>query len=636
MPEDVTAYGATPDDSSDDTDAFNAAAEAAAGGTVYIPEGTFTINSKSARGAAAVHLSDSDVGGTSFVGAGPDKTTVKMEGDHEYTHMAITYAGGEDHDGAIVRDLTLDGNQWNQGPRPDGETPPNGFAIIVEGSTQNVSVENCRVKDWATTGGLYQAKGVTVRYCSFLDCGAMVWDRGGWRGHGFNVGNDASSIDEEGLLCEYCYFTGSSGTSIDNNGGNFTMRRCYSEDQQYAVKFNDGTRTTIENCRWRDLSHRGIYTTTDDRFPGGMLELYDVALEDIGWEAIASKLSGSVEGDNVHIDNANHGNNHKGEGIRFKDKSVSLSTLCVTNTQHGGVFDATETSGSVNELIHGDNSDGLGETDDISIENETNGKSFTVDAPTAADVGVNPSSDDSSTETTSYDHTLLVEAESDLTYGITVSGEAKLGDQADSMESVTRTDEGNHLLEGKTLAGGSDSFEFNGEVLPDRSNIDGDGTAYVDGSEVSLTVTETTSYDHTLLVEAESDLIYGITVSGEAKLGDQADSMESVTRTDEGNHLLEGKTLAGGSDSFEFNGEVLPDRSNIDGDGTAYVDGSQVDLSPEDSSDGSDSDSGFGSYTLPEPGSADWHQPLNNNFNQLGQDVQTLNARLNELEDQIN
>ena len=538
MPEDVTAYGATPDDSSDDTNAFNAAAEAAAGGTVYIPEGTFTINSKSARGAAAVHLSDPDVAGTSFVGAGPDKTTVKMEGDHEYTHMAITYADGEDHDGAVVRNLTLDGDQWNQGPRPDGETPPNGFGIEVEGTTQNVLIENARLKDWSCIGGRFAAKGITVRDCSFLDCGAMVWDRGGWRGHGFNARNNASSRNERGLLCENCYFTGSSGTSIDAKGGNVTMRNCYTEDQQFAVKFNNGYRTTIENCRWRDLSHRGIYTVKDEG-DSEILELNDVALENVGMEAIASKHTGSVVGNNVLINTANTEDNHRGEAIFLKDKKVDIDSLAVFNTENGGIFETSNSAGKVKEMVRNENAGGLGSTSSITIENDQTADSYAVSAPSREEVGVNTSS-------------------------------------------------------------------------------------------------SSTSYDHTLTVEAESDVTYGITVSGEAKLGDQADSMESVSRTDGGNYLLEGKTLAGGSDSFEFSGEVLPDRSNIDGDGTAYVDGSQVDLSPGGSSDDSGSDAGFGSYTLPDPGSADWHQPLNDNFDQLGQDVQALNDRLNELENQIN
>jgi len=636
MPEDVTAYGATPDDPMDDTEAFIEATKAAAGGTVSIPEGTFIINSKRHRGGGALHLDSTDTAGTSYVGAGPDKTTVKMAGDHEYNHIAFKYVSDLDHDGAEIRDMTLDGNQWNQTSN-DG-SPPNGFAIVVQGSSQDVLVENCRVKDWATTGGLYQAKGVTVRHCSFLNCGAMVWERGGWRGHGFNVGNDASSIDKEGLLCEYCYFTGSSGTSIDNNGGSFTMRRCYSEDQQFALKFNDGTRTTVENCRWTNLSHRGIYTTTDDNFPGGRLELRDVALEEVGYEAIATRLSGDVTGDNIHVVDANTENFHNGEAIRLEDKSVSLGTICVTDTQGGGVFDVTNSSGSINELIHKNNSDGVGSIGDISIENETNGGSFSVNAPTASDVGVNSSDKET---TTSYDHTLKVEAASgaDLTYyTIEVTGEAVVGPNSNIQESVTQLSNGNYLIEGQVATGGTDDFKFNGEVVAKNSSIDGNATAYVDGSEVSLTSTSRT-YDHLLEIKAATgaDLTeYTVEVTGEAVVGPNSNIQESVTELSSGNYLIEGQVATGGTDDFKFNGEVVAENSSIDGNAAAYVDGSQVDFSPDGSSDDSGSDAGFGSYTLPDPGSADWHQPLNDNFDQLGQDVQALNDRLNELENQIN
>ena len=704
MSEDVTNYGATPNDSKDDTDAFIDAIDAAAGGTVYIPEGTFTINSKRHRGGGAIHISSEENAGTSFVGAGPDKTTVKMEGDHTYTYLGIVYSSSVNNDDAVVRDFTFDGNQWNQGPRPDGETPPNGFAIKVNGSKQDVLVENCRIKDWSTTGGLYNAKGITIRHCSFLNCGAAVWENGGWRGHGLNSSNDCSSDDERGLLVDSCYFTGSSGTSIDNHGGNLTMRSCVTEDQQFAIKYQDGNRTTVEHSRWRNLSYRGIYTVHSNG-NCGRLQLRDVALEDIESEALASKLDGTVEGNNILLDNTNTESNHLGEAVMLDDKSVSIGTIAVLNTPQGSAFNLERCSGSIDELIVNNNADGVGSLSNVSVGTQTSADSYAADVPSASEVGVNASSTDSTT----YDHTLEVKADTDTTYAITVSGQAIKGDQADPKETVTEQSDGTYLLEGVVLSGGTDSFEFNGEVLPDQTTIDGDATLYVDGSANDLT-----TYDHTLRVEAENDATYAVTVSGEATDGDQADSGDTVSGQSDGSSLIEGTVSSDDSDSFEFNGEVLPDQTNIDSGVTLYVDGSALDISPfahtlrveaasdttyaitvsgeaikgdqadpkesiTAQSDGTyllegtvlsggvdsfkfdgevlpdqttidgdatlyvdgdeislDTGSEIGDYEQPQPGSSNWHEPLNQNFEAISNDVQEMAARIEQLEKQLN
>jgi hypothetical protein len=471
-----------------------------------------------------------------------------MAEGHESNYIGFKYHESGDHDGAEMRDFTLDGNQFNQGTEDSGDTP-NGFGFEVAGSSQDVLVENVRVKDWATVGGLAKAKGVVVRYCSFLNNGQAVEQNNDYLGHGLNVGNDASSPDDGECLVEYCYFSGTSGTSIDNNGGNFTMRRCYSESNGWGMKFNDGVRSTIEHSRFNGVDKRGPYTVQTSG-GCGVLELRDVELTDVGYEAIATRMSGTVRGDNIKVVNGNTEGFHDGEAVRFENKRVDIGTLSVNDTSSGGVFDVTDSSGSVSTLIRDGNSGGLGDTGGVSIQEDTTGSAITVDAPTASDVGAGAMSDSSE----------------------------------DSTDDST-----------------------------DNSS---------------------TSYDHLLEVEAAdgADLTtYAITVTGDAVLGANANMQESVTETSDGNSLLEGQVADGGLDDFQFNGEIVEADSSIDGDATPYVDGSQVSLTDDTSSD-----TEYGNYAQPDPGSTDWHKPLNDNFEQLSQEVQELVSRIETLEQKHN
>ena len=630
MAEDVTDHGAVPDDESNDRNAFVSAVEAANGGTVYVPEGTYILDSKWARGGGAVHLHTDDVAGTSFVGDGPDKTTIKMEGGHVNNYIGFKYDNGVDHDGAVIRDMTLDGNQWEQGSSSD---VPNGMALQIKGNSQAVVVDNCRIIDWSLNGGMHFADDEVVRNCDFINNGRAVLEVNGYNGHGTNVGPNASSSDAHGCLIENCYFENNAGDSVNNNGV-ATIRNCFSTGNGKAIKFNGAVRTTIENSRFRDIRRRGVKTVKTDA--SGLLEMYDVEVSGTGLEAIATRTPGDFNGHNILVTNANSEDFHNGEGIRLENKQVDLGTVCVTGTAHGAVFDVTNSSGSIDELVREENSGGLGTVEDLSIGTDTTGGSISIDAPSMSEVGTS-----SSGSSPTYDHLLEVQAapDADLTeYTVEVTGEAVVGPNSNIQESVTQLSNGNYLLEGQVATGGTDDFKFNGEVVAENSSIDGNATAYVDGSEVSLTSTSRT-YDHLLEVQAapDADLTeYTVEVTGEAVVGPNSNIQESVTELSSGNYLLEGQVATGGTDDFKFNGEVVAENSSIDGNAAAYVDGSQVDFSPDGSSDDSGSDSGFGSYTLPEPGSADWHQPLNDNFDQLGQDVQALNDRLNELENQIN
>ncbi len=190
-----------------------------------------------------------------------------------------------------------------------------------------------------------------------------------------------------------------------------------------------------------------------------------------------------------------------------------------------------------------------------------------------------------------FDHLLeVISAENaDTTpYEVVVSGEAQLvteGEYASTpgYDSVTDNGDGTYTLAGIVARGGGDSYEFDGEVL--SGTIDGDATAYVDGTATPLKAESVASTHLLEVISAENadTTPYEVVVSGEAQLvteGEYASTpgYDSVTDNGDGTYTLAGIVARGGGDSYEFDGEVLG--GVVDGDATAYVDGTATQLGP--------------------------------------------------------
>ncbi|ROS78612.1 cellulose binding domain-containing protein [Cellulomonas sp. PhB143] len=141
---DVTGFGATPDDGTDDTAAVQAAVDAAteAGTGVWVPEGRFTLSARVRVHAVTVR------------GAGPWYSV--LEGTDGKGGI---YAQGS---GVTVADLMIDGDVDH---RDDGHTDAALEGSFGAGSlVQDVWVEHTKVGLWADAGtdGLY-ALGLRVR-----------------------------------------------------------------------------------------------------------------------------------------------------------------------------------------------------------------------------------------------------------------------------------------------------------------------------------------------------------------------------------------------------------------------------------------------------------------------------------------
>jgi hypothetical protein len=141
----VTSYGATANDSTDDTAAFNSAVAAAAGKGLWIPAGSFVLSSRV------------NVAGIDVRGAGIWRTTV--QGLNRHGGFFVT--GGK----TTIGDFTFDGDVTTRDP----DDAPNSDAAI-EGDfgtgslIHNFATNHAKVGLWANgnTDGLYVA-GVRIR-----------------------------------------------------------------------------------------------------------------------------------------------------------------------------------------------------------------------------------------------------------------------------------------------------------------------------------------------------------------------------------------------------------------------------------------------------------------------------------------
>ena len=208
---DIREYGATPDDGTDDTQAFrDAANQAGPGGTVFVPEGTFRIGA----GVAEPLRVDGSImpAGISFQGVSWDQSIVKWVDSSEYdsdslgSPRGLFYSPTLDHGEVTIKDMTWHGNWRNLGLNPDGKgSTAFGFVFQGRGET-SFTAERVRWTDWWTNGGLALHPNCVFRRCDFMNCGLGPDAIAGSSGHGFNAANESGEV-----LAEDCLFKNIAG-----------------------------------------------------------------------------------------------------------------------------------------------------------------------------------------------------------------------------------------------------------------------------------------------------------------------------------------------------------------------------------------------------------------------------------------
>ncbi|NNE92767.1 MAG: hypothetical protein HKN23_14065 [Verrucomicrobiales bacterium] len=167
---DITDFGATPNDDTDDTTAIEKAIEAAANseeiGTVFVPAGTFILSRRNAE-SPILELPPN----TTFRGEGPAsvlKYDPKVNESNFWRMLGAPVDGGTKN--VVIRDLRLDGSNTHKF-YDKGKTPEHNAGIWFYNRKhliENVLVENVLAENFSgdCMAFSYNCIGITVRDCT--------------------------------------------------------------------------------------------------------------------------------------------------------------------------------------------------------------------------------------------------------------------------------------------------------------------------------------------------------------------------------------------------------------------------------------------------------------------------------------
>lgn len=434
MAENIKEYGGIEGDESIEAaetnrDAIHEASVAADDNTVYLPEGEWYVGDENAAQflQPGRDIVDRGASGLSFTGDGPEKTFLIVSPETETSGgLEIQYHWDNPHPNTTWDNLTYDGNQHNL-------TFETGDDIIDERQRGidirtggDFTFENVRFRNihencvHGTSSGGYSME---FDRCSFYHSGIGRHNQqdGSQVGHFIVAGIDAdqhlSITNSEFELVSGTVFDLSSGTDSEvtvdnvwasgignafskiNNAGSVDVSRVYFEGNTAALDqelSTDGSGEGNHNGRWF------IY-----RLAGTEGEVPDVTLNDIEAHSLPYHFMEVYRGYNLNVYGGRDGPvaiydaaTISSRDAAFRDAGYSTSEfyfdfgdLSIHHTP-GGAFDVADSSGTI-ETVNRNDTDGLGETGDVTIHNDTVGASaFEPDVPSRDEVGIRTTEND--------------------------------------------------------------------------------------------------------------------------------------------------------------------------------------------------------------------------------------------------
>ena len=149
---DITDYGATANDQADDTSAIRKAlqaCEAAGGGAVYVPAGTYIVSR---------HRSESPIlelpSNTTLHGDGPASVLKFDPKVNQSNFWRMLGAGTGDCRNVVVRNLRLDGSNTFKTYEP-GKTPEHNHGMFFhreDGVIENILIHDCLIENFSGDG----------------------------------------------------------------------------------------------------------------------------------------------------------------------------------------------------------------------------------------------------------------------------------------------------------------------------------------------------------------------------------------------------------------------------------------------------------------------------------------------------
>ncbi|MFC6976821.1 hypothetical protein ACFQL1_22335 [Halomicroarcula sp. GCM10025709] len=246
--------------------------------------------------------------------------------------------------------------------------------------------------------------------------------------------------------------------------------------------------------------------------------------------------------------------------------------------------------------------DFTGEITAFSAEVESSDYTILVDGEDVTDTLTTDSSagddtDDSDTTDSTTERTLEVRSANGTgwwSYSLTTDGTLENTYSGDE-EPITQNGDGSYTAQGVVGNGGSDYFDFTGEITAFSAEVDaGDYTILVDGEDVTDSVgtdssssdtdtsddSDTTQYENrTIEVRSANDTgwwSYALTTDGTLENKYSGDK-EEITQNGDGSYTAQGVVGNGGSDYFDFDGEIVGFSAEVDAsDYAIFVDGENV------------------------------------------------------------
>jgi hypothetical protein len=219
---DITKYGATPDDGTDDTLAISRALSAcgeAGGGTVIVPAGTFIVSRQKSESPILEIPSQ-----TTFRGVG-DKSVLKFSDAVNGTNFWRLLGVSRPARDIQIRDLHLDGSTTAT-EYVKGKTAEHNhgmFFYSTKGPVEKVTVENCLIENFSgdcigLSKGCRQFTVRAVRLRNFIRQGIQLGGKEGDGGHLITECRDLEhTVKPGGSTIHVEHAEGGSGFTIEKN-----------------------------------------------------------------------------------------------------------------------------------------------------------------------------------------------------------------------------------------------------------------------------------------------------------------------------------------------------------------------------------------------------------------------------------
>ena len=331
-------YNATPDDASDDTDAIRAAiADAPAGGTVYVPDGTFILSL--ADGTALLLKSDM----TLYLSAGAVLQALPSDLEN--------YALVQIYDASNV--TVVGGTLWGERAQHQGTTGEWGHGLTI-GSSDHVAIYGVTSKEmWGD--GFYVGRGSGAESSDVTLCGCVADHN---RRQGLSVtaalgatstfSNTEGTDPQAGIDLEpnagdtvdavhiadcqidnnqdgVVFTTGTSNSSLSNSGVTHSLH--------WGVRMSTGAGNSVTGSTIQSNGAGGIYMKWAGQSASGNT-VADNGGTGIYTEAAVDWDNGDVQQNQI-IDNAITGNAGDCIGIDYSHENVVSGNTCENNGQHG-------------------------------------------------------------------------------------------------------------------------------------------------------------------------------------------------------------------------------------------------------------------------------------------------------------